>query len=301
MQAQIIRTYKAHEQRINALASMAVGRRIVSGSEDGTLRVWHLDSDEAVLELQGHDGPPQALAAFPDGQFMASGGRDHRVMIWNAATGEPVRTINGHKGAITALTISPDGKLIVSGSEDTHLRIWNSVTGKVQAVCAGHKSAISTVAVSPDNRFIVSAEAGAGDDRPLVFKVWDSESGQRVRDFQEPHEGVTHIVFDADGKRVISGSSEGDVKIWDWETGAVERVIETHLGSAVTTLMPNKRYALVGTQRPVLTLWSLETGQHLNTLDEPSNWVSSLVTTRDGRYILAGCHDGMLNVYLLTH
>jgi WD40 repeat protein len=300
MQVQLIRTYPAHQSAIQTLITASGGKYLISGGDSGdspALKVWSLNSDEATGALRGHNAPPTALATFPDGDFVASGAANGELKLWNAATHEIVRSLDGHEAAITALIITSDGRRIISGSADTTVRIWDSLTGQLLHTFNGQSTPVQALTLTPDNNHVIIGERSSNEGS--VFRVHDVSSGTLLEDFPGQHYGVNSLAFNASQQTVISGSTEGDVVIRAWPSGDVQRTIETHYGSAVTAIMPNHSYAVIGTQRPLLTLWNLDSGTHIHTLEEPSSRVTSLAVTPDNRLILAGCDDGILNVYQL--
>lgn len=298
MKAQLINTFRAHADQINTVVILAEKHWIVTGSDDGLLKVWQLYQDDPLHIMQGDQHAICRIAAFPDVPFIVAGNQVGTLHVWNAGTGEPIRTMSEHEDAITALTVTRDGQHIISGSADGTLRVWDSTSGALRQTMTDFTHEIVAITTSPDDSAIVVGENNP-QQAPHRLSVWSLSAGQLLREFDDIHHGVNFVRFASNGKQVITGATEGDITVWDWESGSILRLIETHQGSAVTTLMPNTRYAVVGTQRPMLSIWSVENGRHVHTLDEPSAWVSSISVTDDGRHIIAGCHDGMLNVYQL--
>jgi WD40 repeat protein len=85
---------RGHEQRVNSVSSSVDGSHIVSGSCDGTVRVWDAASGEAVGEpLRGHEGCVRFVTFSADGSRIVSAGVDNAVLVWDAASGECIRTI----------------------------------------------------------------------------------------------------------------------------------------------------------------------------------------------------------------
>ena len=101
---------------------------IISGSANGTVRVWRMADGTPVGEpLAGHDGGVYAVAAgtLPDGTpVIISGGDDGTVRVWRMADGAPVgEPLAGHDGGVYAVAAGalPDGTpVIISGGWDRH-------------------------------------------------------------------------------------------------------------------------------------------------------------------------------------
>jgi WD40 repeat protein len=73
------------------VAVTADGTRIVSGSDDDTIRVWDLASGAPLGEpLPGHTGPVLSVAVTPDGTRIVSGGSDYTIRVWQLGTGAPL-------------------------------------------------------------------------------------------------------------------------------------------------------------------------------------------------------------------
>ena len=107
---------------------MAIGRAgdrdvIVSGSDDGTVRIWDaVTGDPVGVPLTGHDGPVNAVAIgrAGDRDIIVSGSGDGTVRIWDAVTGDPVGARWPARRTVTAVAIgrAGDRDVIVSGADD---------------------------------------------------------------------------------------------------------------------------------------------------------------------------------------
>ena len=64
------------------------GQHIVSGSNDGTVAVWDLQSGARLHELTGHQDEVTSVALSGDGQHIVSGSNDGTVAVWDLQTGE---------------------------------------------------------------------------------------------------------------------------------------------------------------------------------------------------------------------
>ena len=92
-------TLKGHTGGVNAVAVTPDGQRIVSGSDDHTVRVWDLASGRLERTLKGHTGAVNTVAVTPDGQHIVSGSDDGTVRVWDLAS-RPLSNapVEGHTG-----------------------------------------------------------------------------------------------------------------------------------------------------------------------------------------------------------
>jgi eukaryotic-like serine/threonine-protein kinase len=113
----------------NGLCSLAFspdGRRILTGSEDGIVRVWDAASGTCLHDLVGHGNRVLCAVYSPDGKRIASGGNDNNVRIWDAETFDGVARLGGHEDFVYSLAWSGDSQQLISGSGDHTVRIWDT-------------------------------------------------------------------------------------------------------------------------------------------------------------------------------
>jgi eukaryotic-like serine/threonine-protein kinase len=109
------------------------------------------------------------------------------------------------------VAFSPDGQRLATDGKKNTVIIWNVETGRELQTLEGHNGEVYTVAFSPDEdgRWIASA----GEDSAV--KIWDSRSGAFIRNFRGHTGLVSSLAFSPDGRRLVSGSRDTTVKVWD--------------------------------------------------------------------------------------
>ena len=260
------------------------GQRIISGSEDGTIRVWNVTTGEtAAGPFTGHTGPVWSVALSPDGQRIISGSYDGTIRVWDATTGETAKgPFTGHKDSVRSVAFSPDGQRIVSGSDDCTIRVWNVTTGETAALpFTGHGHSVTSVAFSPDGRRIVS---GSSDG---TIRVWDATTGEtEAGPFTGHMDSVRSVAFSPDGKRIVSGSHDGAIRLWNATTGKTETT--GHVDFTDDSVINNEGW-LCGSKGELL-VWIPPI--HRAHLHRPSNiWVAGEYETRIDFSSLAHGHS----------
>ena len=102
------------------------GRRLATGGEENTVKIWDVETGEELQTLRGHSGDVYTVAFSPDdGRWVASAGEDSTVKVWDSRTGKLVRSFRGHTGLVSSVAFSPDGRRLVSGSRDHTVKVWD--------------------------------------------------------------------------------------------------------------------------------------------------------------------------------
>lgn len=102
------------------------GSILVSGSRDGTAKLWRVDTDGGgtlLRSMRDNSGDVLCVAFSPDGGVLATGSRDGSIYLWDAATGGLLELLTGHAGEVLSVAFGADGCL-ASGSGDRTVKIW---------------------------------------------------------------------------------------------------------------------------------------------------------------------------------
>ena len=199
------------------------GRRMVTGSGDGTARIWTLEGDEIITVEHPQDLENSnriVYATFsPDGRRLVTASYDGSARIWNEAGDE--LSILQHEGIVWHATFSPDGRRVATASEDGRGRIWNSDTGAL-LFTIDHEGPVNHIAFSPSGNRVITASF---DSRA---QVWMTEGGGQLLFEIEHQDKVNHAVFSPDGQRIITSSGDFTARVSDLNGNELYSVTHDH-------------------------------------------------------------------------
>ncbi|KAF8748365.1 WD40 repeat-like protein [Rhizoctonia solani] len=267
--------------------------RIVSGSKDGTVRVWDPLTGLMLLEpLEGPRTPVMTVAISSDGSLIAAGYRTTNICLWDSRTGKILTIILAGPDIVTSVSFSFDCTRIASGSFEGPVSVWDVQTGSMKLdPLEGHTGYITSVRFSPDDRHIVSSS----EDRSIRF--WDSQDGTLLMIIDGHTNPVTSVAFSPDGAQVVSTISSSSISIWDAQSqydhsrrlaGHSDFIIFVDFSSSGTNIIS-------GSCDGVIQVWDIETGESISRLTESHREnTSSIALAPNGDMIASSSHDGAI-------
>jgi len=228
------------------------GKLLVTGSWDQSVKIWDIDSGQAILKLEGvHKGYVNSVEFSPDGGTILTGSDDGTARLWDVATGKALGVdFLGHQSRIRQARFSNDGRWVLTAANDKTARIWDAKTGNLRLALAGHQWAVLCGAFSHDGKRVITGS----DDNTAI--IWDASSGEALLTLAGHTDGITAVAFTEDGSRVLTGSEDNMAKLWDAQTGKELLTLVGHdkeLTSVGFSL--DSRFALTSSRDGAVILW----------------------------------------------
>jgi WD40 repeat protein len=316
----LLRTLEGHEGSVNAIAITPDQQRIVSGSADGTLKLWDFRSTTPLLTWRGHQGAVLSVVVTPDGNQVVSGATDGTLKLWNLNSPQDPITLDGHQRAVNAIAVIPHSQKVISASDDRTLKVWDWQQQAEVLTLTGHTTAVNAVAVTPDALFALSA-----DDETL--KLWDLTSGLAISTMTGHEECITAVAITPAGNRAFSGARDAKLALWNIETDDEERFetlskirkqfglpwggryiwdwLTTYKIKALT-IPPAGDFLIAGFNDHTIKVWRLDNqneklrGELLKVLRGHSSQINAVATSAGGRYLVSGSMDATLKIWDLA-
>jgi WD40 repeat protein len=244
-----------HQGQVRAVAFSPDGRTLASGSDDDRrIILWEVATGRKLREIEG-DGDVTTVAISPDGKTVASGAEGvTSIFLWDVATGIQQTKLRGHESQVDALEFTRDGKRLVSGGGEGAVRVWDLATRKEIVEPMGAGGSVAKLALSPDGTKVVSSAHISGslllwdlrgskepveldtrglngpssvayspDGKMLAYSagelgltivLWDLANAKPLGTL-ESNATTLSMTFTPDGKRLLTGHSNGTLALWD--------------------------------------------------------------------------------------
>jgi guanine nucleotide-binding protein subunit beta-2-like 1 protein len=210
------RSLSGHSHFVQDIVISSDGQFALSGSWDGTLRLWELNYGTTTRRFVGHTKDVLSVAFSADNRQIVSGSRDKTIKLWNTL-GECKYTIDeqGHTEWVSCVRFSPNiqNPIIVSAGWDKLVKVWNLTNCKLRTNLVGHTGYVNTVTVSPDG----SLCASGGKDG--TARLWDLNEGKHLYSLDAGD--IIHSLVFSPTRYWLCAATQSGIKIWDLETKSV--------------------------------------------------------------------------------
>jgi WD40 repeat protein/transcriptional regulator with XRE-family HTH domain len=294
-----VKLLRGHTDFVWDIAFSSDGRFLVSGSRDGTLRLWDMQDEQSIHVFEGHKHDVYGLAIDANNQLLVSAGKDQTVRLWDLQSGRTLKTLRGHTGGIHSLSLSSDDQILASSGQNEMIQLWRLQSDgmlsfqpyKIFSSPTRQISALSTVSFSPDNQTL------AINRHDESIALWNIQTGQLDR-WAAHNAPVWTILFSPEGQILASSSYDCTVRLWDVQTHQCLQVLRGH-ESVIRSIAfhPGGQTLASGSSDHTIRFWNVQAGECLRTLKEHMGAVFALAFDPSGQRLASGSHDHTIRVW----
>ncbi len=309
----LINVLRGHQGKINALVLTPDSKKIITGADDTTIRVWDLERGSQIFLFTKHTKKINALAVNTDNTICVSASNDKYLHVWDLIQGKCVATLAGHTSYINSVVITPTGTNAISASSDNTIKIWDLSAPFTSAVpdstrlintLYGHTDSVEKVLLSPDGRKIISSS----NDKTI--RGWSLTTGELLYTIRG-HKSIINLLYITSNNRFIISSSIEDyaLKIWDIEDGNLVSIIRGHTGPITAlAVSPDSKWIITGSADKTIKIWMIPPGLEyaknfqpleLFTLKGHQNYIRSLAILYNRKLLISTAADKMIKIWHL--
>jgi WD40 repeat protein/tRNA A-37 threonylcarbamoyl transferase component Bud32 len=259
---------------MGVVAGIAFGpddRTLISASsrnnvaEDrGVAIVWDLNTGQQRHVLRGHAGIVNCVAARPGSTEVATGSQDRTVKVWDLAATEESRSVAETRWSSGRVAFSVDCRLAVRAtyqSGEENIEILEMPSGRLLRKIAA-RSNQRRLALSPNGRWVATTWFDDRDRRSeKEVTIWEVATGQKLATLPLFAAPVWGLAFSPDGSRLVTGSEDHVLRIWDVQT-AVEVQQLRSPEERILAFAPDGRVLVTAGKDRTIRIWDVETGTH---------------------------------------
>ena len=307
-----------HSQPVNWVQLSPDGQRVLSASNDRSLKLWQTDG-MLIGTFKGH-GEAVLSAAFGSNDQIVSSSADKTVRLWDtqglqAPVGKarvvqfsPIensfvaagwdgkieiwqddrlrKSWKGHSAAVTAVSFGANGQL-ASASEDKTLKLWDAQGQLLKSFDPA--SPIAALSFSPDGKLLANSSTNA-------IQIRQSD-GQPIRSLSGHQDSVSALAWSPNSQLLASGSYDNAVKLWRPDGQLIKTLTGHSSAIAALAFSPNGQTLASASWDNSIKLWRVSDGQLLHSLTGHQDGVTSLAFSPDGQTLASGSADQHLKLW----
>ncbi|KAM7325780.1 hypothetical protein ACRRTK_016033 [Alexandromys fortis] len=307
-----LRVCADHRGGINWLSLSPDGQRLLTGSEDGTARLWSTADGQccALLQVPFHGPALDPLCrrkvsgwVLPEQLLWASASLGSRP--FGATVAMPIQSyegaMGGHESYVTFCQLEDEAAFTCSA--DCTIRRWDVRTGQCVQVYRGHTSIVNRILVANDQLFSSSYDRTA--------RAWTVDKEQVSKEFRGHRNCVLTLAYSAPkdlpsdpcleaamgGGLLVTGSTDDTAKVWQVASGCCHQTLRGHTGAVLCLVLDvSSHTAFTGSTDATVRAWDILSGEQLRVFREHQGSVICLELT--DRLLYTGSADRTVKCWL---
>ncbi len=294
----LLKSIKRQRARIQALRILEDNKTLLCENYNGSVRLWDVSTGLEIknFDLKSSDRFGGVLSSafgyevttaglylnkIQDNGLYAVGYKNGKIRLKDATTGKHLKTFQGPKGYINQLVFSPDGNTLAVNNSNAPIRLWDVNTGKLIKDLTKKAKMWGMLTFSKDGKTL--AYQGQFGDLESI-ELWDVAT-QTLRTTLGEDIGTNIHIFavSPDAKTVARANRNGEIRVWDVNTGDELSAFSTGHTKRLTALaFSPDNSTIVSGHINTIALWDARNFTQLSNAVDPKGWINALVFSPDG-------------------
>ncbi|EAU84105.2 hypothetical protein CC1G_06967 [Coprinopsis cinerea okayama7 len=230
-------TFESHTMNISAVAFHSEGKWLVTGSEDGTIKIWDLRTS-SLHRTYDNGAPVNDVIIHPNQGELISCDQSGSIKQWDLAENVCSHELTPAGDVpIRSVTLASDGSCLVAGNNKGQCYVWkvneeNTNLPRFQAVTRfqAHGKYLTRCLLSPDARYLATCSA---DTTVKIWSISPTYEFKLERILVGHQRWVWDCAFSADSAYLVTASSDHTARLWEMASGETVRQYNGHHKAAV--------------------------------------------------------------------
>ncbi|XP_026787994.3 PWP2 small subunit processome component [Pangasianodon hypophthalmus] len=263
---------QGHFNNMASLAYSPDGQYLVTGGDDGKVKVWNTTSGLCFVTFTEHTSSVTNVIFTSSGFVVVSASLDGTVRAFDLHRYRNFRTLTSPRPKqFSSLAVDVSGELVCAGAQDSfEIFLWSMQTGRLLEVLSGHEGPVSSLCFSP----IQSVLASVSWDKTV--RLWDMRDSWQTREILRLTSDGLVVTYRPDGRELAVASLDGEITFWNpqaaTQTGSIAGRHDLQMGRKETDKITAKQSA-------------------------KGKAFTSLCYSADGESMLAGGHSKFVCIY----
>lgn len=215
---------QSHYYDITTTAITADGQCIISGGDDGKVKVWRADSGQCFVTFNDHTAGITGIACSNATNAFFTASKDGTVRGFDLVRFRNFRVFTpAERSQLSCIAVDPSGEVLAVGSSrNSTITLFSVQTGRIIDELKGHEGPVTSVAFHPNGTTLVS---GSLDKTLIIWSIFGGSSGGTTAEGGDRLDGsgevvnlnteVLSVAYSYNGRRMAVLTMNGEITVYD--------------------------------------------------------------------------------------